>query len=425
MTAGGEECASVFRSESSDHAMSVDVLAEPRRLQRVLVDAGREIIDLSMINPDMAPPRYLLDKLSEAVGKPLNHRYAVSRGIRKLRAAFSVKYETTFGVTLDPEKEVCVCLGSKDALRHTLEAVLSPGDGVLLSYPTYPAHTSAVLLASGKPCFFSIGADETVMLTEIRNALNEHKPKCIVLNFPHNPTGRVISRGFLEAVAELAQSTGTILINDFVYGEMVLDRSRPATSVLAAASNRKNVVEVYSLSKAYNVPGWRVGALVGCESLVRTVSRLKAHVDYGLFLPLQFAAAAALTAPDDLVVSTVREYERRGKILAAGLSRSGWKVLLPEAGCCVWAEPPQGVLEAAASGYPQVTGLSSVSLTVSLLQHHGILMSPGVVFGSSFDKFVRFALVVGEDRVREVTRRIGLGERGLQNNEQIRVVSGV
>lgn len=420
----GEDNHSFGKGELADQSIVSDVLAEPRRLQRMLVDAGREILDLSMINPDLAPPRYLLDKLSEAVGKPQNHRYAVSRGIRKLRAAFSVKYDTTFGVSLDPEKEVCVCLGSKDALRHTLQAILAPGDRVLLSYPTYPAHLSAVQLAHGKPCFFNIEASEELMLSQIRNSIREHSPRCIVLNFPHNPTGRIISKSFLESVAQLAEAAGAVLVNDFVYGEMVFDRASAATSILAAAPNRKNVVEVYSLSKAYNVPGWRVGALVGCESLVRAVARIKGHVDYGLFLPLQYAAAAALTAPDDLVGSTVREYERRSKILVSGLTRAGYNVITPQAGCCVWAEAPKAAFDIAVAAVPQAAAHASVALSVYLLQHHGILMSPGVVFGAPFDSCMRFALVVGEDRIREVSRRIGLVERGGQGSDQVRIVSG-
>jgi alanine-synthesizing transaminase len=385
-----------------------DLLAEPRRLQRMLLDAGREIVDLSMINPDLAPPRYMLDKLLEATGKSSNHRYAVSRGIRRLRAAFSFKYESAFSTVVDPEREVCVCLGSKDGLFQTLKVVLGKGEKALLPAPAYPAHVSAVRLCGGTPVFFPVATSEQYLLRNVERLIESERPRCLVVNFPHNPTGVVLSEGCIRELVEMCGRHGVIVINDFVYGEMGFEVAEQVPSFVPREGTRTGVVEVYSLSKAYSVPGWRVGAVVGDESIVKAVARLKSHVDYGLFLPIQIAAAAALTAPTDLVGATTREYQRRARTLVAALERAGWDVAGPRAGCSVWARIPDQLSSVVA---PSSGGAGSSSLAVQFtsyfLQHDGVLVAPGPLFGEGNDSWIRFALVVSEERIREVGRKIG------------------
>jgi alanine-synthesizing transaminase len=385
-----------------------DLLAEPRRLQRMLLDAGREVVDLSMINPDLAPPRYMLDKLLEATGKTSNHRYAVSRGIRRLRAAFSFKYESAFSNVVDPEREVCVCLGSKDGLFQTLKVVLGKGEKALLPAPAYPAHVSAVRLCGGTPVFFPVATSEGELLRSVESLLESEKPRCLVINFPHNPTGVTLSEGCVRELGALCSRQGVTVINDFVYGEMGFDREAPVPSFLPREGSRAGVVEVYSLSKAYSVPGWRVGAVVGDETIVKAVSKLKSHVDYGLFLPLQIAAAAALTAPTDLVGATAREYHRRARTLVAALERAGWEVACPRAGCSVWARIPDSVAAVVAPSSGGGAASLAVQFTSYFLQHDGVLVAPGPLFGEGSGNWVRFALVVGEERIREVGRRIGV-----------------
>jgi alanine-synthesizing transaminase len=377
-----------------------DDLEALRTLQRVRSLEGHPICDLSMVNPDMPPPRQILDRLLESVTKTSNHRYAVSRGVRRLRESFSVKYMRAFGQRIDPETQVCVCLGSKDATFHALRVLIQPGGAVIVPQPCYPAHPSAVSLAGGKSVYWEFSQDPSEAASSLADLLKQTRASVVLLNLPSNPAGLTVSSAWWREVGAVCARAQATIINEFVYGEMVFTGA-PAASALEAAASGARCVEVYSLSKAYNVPGWRVGALVGDLEVVRAVSRVKAHADYGLFLPLQHAAAQALTTTDNLVRPTVQTYERRLRVLGAGLQAQGWKILKPEAGACMWAQYPASLLE--------VVGPSqfcSVNVAHHLLSTFGLVVTPGVICGRGFDQWVRFAAVANEERLREVVQAL-------------------
>jgi alanine-synthesizing transaminase len=374
-----------------------DHLQPLKALQHALLLDGRPVVDLSMVNPDLTPPRAVLDRLLESVTKPAHHRYAVSRGVRRLREAFSSKYAKRFGVELDPETEVCVCLGSKDATFQTLRSLIQSGDSVVVGAPSYPAHISAVSLVGGHYVPWVYPLEPKVAVSALENLFQSCKPKALVLNLPANPTGAVVGTDWWRAIGEVCRRLDVTIVNDFVYGEMCFS-GQPAASALTARESGARCVEVYSLSKAYNVPGWRVGAILGNHEVVKSVSRLKSHSDYGLFLPLQYAAAAALTASDDLVRPTAIAYERRLRILSSGLKSLGWEVVEPQAGASLWCRyPPYLTPTSGDSKEP-----ASVKVAERLLRDAGILVTPGVVFGPEFDAFVRFAAVIPEERMRDV-----------------------
>lgn len=386
---------------SVDQLLGHDYLRPLKELQHRRILEGKPVLDLSMVNPDLAPPRPVIDRLLESVTKSSTHRYSVSRGVRKLREAFADKYGFRFGVALDPETEVCVCLGSKDATFHALRVLIQPGEHVVVSAPAYPAHLSAVALAGGVAAEWRVAEDPALAAKSLARLLDETGAKVVLLNFPSNPAGMVVSPEWWAEIGRVCAARGAFVINDFVYGEMCFSGD-PATSALTVREQGARCVEVYSLSKAYNVPGWRVGALVGDDRLVRAISRLKSHADYGLFLPLQYAAAFALTSKEDLVRSTAKTYERRIKVLIQGLSRLGWECSEPKAGACVWARFPTA-LGSAASGE---SNFVSVRVAEHILSESGVLVAPGRVFGEGFDDRVRFAAVVSEERIRDVVAAI-------------------
>lgn len=382
----------------ADEVLGRDHLRSLKDLQHQMLIDGRQVLDLSMVNPDLPPPRAVLDRLLESVTKNQNHRYAVSRGVRRLREAFASKYSTRFGVTLDPENEVCVCLGSKDATYHALKSLIHVGDAVVVSCPSYPAHVSSVTLAGGKVVRWNYSLTVEEAARSLEDCLSRSKAKVLLLNFPSNPVGSVVSQEWWSAIADVCVRYGTAVINDFVYGEMCFS-GQAATSALRVREKGVRCVEVYSLSKAYNVPGWRVGALVGDSEIVQAVARWKSHSDYGLFLPLQYAAAVALSSPQDLVRSTVQAYERRIRVLSEGLKSLGWTVEAPQAGACVWAKYPKDLLNVCVGGS---SSSPSVRIAEGLLKKTGVLVSPGVVFGAACEEYVRFSAVVTEERMREV-----------------------
>jgi alanine-synthesizing transaminase len=378
-----------------------DALDDLRSIQHRRVLDGQQVWDLSMVNPDLAPPRIVLDRLLESVTKPTNHRYAVSRGVRRLREAFAVKYSTRFGVSLNPETQVCVCLGSKDATFHALRVLIKAGDSVVVAAPSYPAHPSAVALAGAKPIPWHVSADPNEAAKTLSSLLVASAAKVVLLNFPSNPAGAVVDSEWWREIGRVCAAHQATIINDFVYGEMTFSDA-PAISALHSEQSGARCVEVYSLSKAYSVPGWRVGALVGNAEVVNAVSRIKSYADYGLFLPLQYAAAVALTTSDDIVRPTTQIYERRLRVLAAGLQGIGWKPRIPRAGACVWVEYPRTLVEDVEVGQSR-----SLSVANRLLRACGVVVTPGIVFGEDYDAFVRFAAVTTEERLRDVVTIMG------------------
>jgi alanine-synthesizing transaminase len=374
-------------------------LDELRGLQRQRTAQGSVVWDLSMVNPDLPPPRAVLDRLLEAVTKTSNHRYAVSRGVRRLREAFSHKYRERFRQTLDPETQVCVCLGSKDATFHALRVLLDPGDAVIIPTPSYPAHPSSVALSSGRCVPWMVPSCVEQAAQELSAIIASSKAKVLLLNFPSNPAGAVVCRNWWYEIGKVCAAHGVTIVNDFVYGEMCFPGQSGETSLLAAEVGAR-CVEVYSLSKAYNVPGWRVGALVGDPSVVGAVARLKSQADYGLFLPLQYAATQALVSSEDLVGPTVQAYQRRLRVLSGGLQGLGWQVVSPAAGACLWARYPEHL------GAGEGVQSRSINVARQLLHSAGVVVSPGIMFGSNFDRWVRFAAVMNEERLRDVVSAI-------------------
>ena len=376
-------------------------LEEIRFLQHQRVLDGKAVWDLSMVNPDMPPPRVVLDRLLESVTKGTNHRYSVSRGVRRLREAFASKYGTRFGVTLNPETQVCVCLGSKDATFHALRVLIKAGDSVVVSAPSYPAHPSAVALAGARTIPWHASPEPVEAAQKLSALLAASGAHVLLLNFPANPTGALVDADWWQAIGRVCAAHDAVIINDFVYGEMTFS-GEPAVSALSASVTGARCVEVYSLSKAYSVPGWRVGALVGDSTVVSAVSRIKSYADYGLFLPLQYAATVALTTAEDIVRPTTQVYERRLKVLAAGLRGLGWKITNPRAGVCLWAEYPRDSVADAHIGASR-----SIAFTRNLLSRYGVVVTPGIVFGEEYDSYTRFAAVTTEERLREVITMMG------------------
>ncbi len=362
------------------------------KLQRL--ESGEPLFDLSMINPDIEPPRYLIDRLVEATLKGVNHRYAVSRGIRKLREAFALKYRNRFQVSVDAETEVCVVMGTKDALIHSFAAHLKPGDRVLMGAPTYPLYLSSARLSNINCSFFSISADEQAMLAGIAAAIEDSSIRMILLNFPNNPTGICVGERFYQRLAEIVQGRDILVFNDFVYGEMQFDGG-DSVSMLSIPEIRPSAVECYSMSKAYSIPGWRVGALVGSRAFVQKLSRLKSHLDYGLPLPLQHAAAAGLTTDQDLIGSALHRYEARARTLVTGLRRCGWDVYAPSGGVCIWAMLPE-----------MYHREGSLAFAERLVSTTGVLVTPGVLYGKAYDSYVRFALVLSQEKIIEVVEHL-------------------
>jgi alanine-synthesizing transaminase len=369
-------------------------LTELYEKKRNLLAAGIEIIDLSMINPDLAPSRILLDRLAEASAKTGAHKYSVSRGIRRLREAFAYKYNEKFGVdSLDPENNICVTFGSKDAITQILFALAVPDKSVLVGSPLYQPHLYAIEYAGMKPCFFRISDNEEEMLFDIENKLSCNDVTSILLNFPNNPTGYCVSVDFLNSLATLAERFNVTVVNDFVYGELNHLENKNSSSLLSNPYFKDFGVETYSLSKAYNVPGWRVGAVLGDSNLVSRVAHLKSRIDFGIFLPIQFAAVAGLTYKEDIVLATKDVYTFRLNIMISILEKRGWKIKKPEAGCCIWAELPDSI------------NYNSRDYCDKLLEH-GVAAMPGFAFGSEWSRMVRFAVVVSEDKLREVAMRL-------------------
>ena len=362
-----------------------DPLLALKTIRKSRLERGEQLLDLSMINPDLPPPRLLMDRLMEASMKVDNHRYAVSRGVRKLREAFATKYSSRFGVALDPETEICVTMGTKDALVEVLQVVCAPGDTVLLPSPSYPAHRALAEYAGLRIAYFTLSPSEDEMLAHIKSISSEKKVAAILLNFPNNPTGISVSSRFWQALKTYAFDANIFILNDFAYGELGFSSAQPP-SLLEGGGRPKGCAETYTLSKAYSVPGWRVGALSGDEEIVREVAKLKAHVDYGIFLPIQYAAAAALSSKSDLVSGIREAYERRCRLLGTLLSGIGCEVAIPSAGASVWIKLPRS--------------FSGEECAIIMAEKHGILVMPGALFNTTFSDYVRIAVVAPEEKLR-------------------------
>ncbi len=374
--------------------------------------AGEDIVDFSMGNPDGPTPPHVVGKLVEAVRKPQNHRYSVSRGIYKLRVAICDWYRRRYGVDLDPDAEAIVTIGSKEGIGHLALAMIGPGDVVFCPSPTYPIHQYSVIIAGGDLRSIPL-LPGTDFLAALREAVRTTwpKPKLLILNFPHNPTTEVVDLGFFRGVVEFAREHECLVVHDLAYADLCFD-GYEAPSLLQVPGAKDVGVEFFTLSKSYNMPGWRVGFMVGNREMVAALARIKSYLDYGIFQPVQIAATHALGGPQTYVDEIRETYRRRRDALCDGLARIGWHVPKPKATMFVWAEIPD-----------DFKPLGSLEFSKLLLREAKVAVSPGIGFGDYGDHYVRFALIENEHRTRQAVRGIrkALGTALLPRVPRVRV----
>ena len=356
---------------------------------------GEDIIDLGMGNPDLPTPKHIVQKLIEAVKNPRNHRYSASKGIYKLRCAITDWYQKRYDVELDPETESVVTIGAKEGLGHLVLATLGPGDVVLVPDPTYPIHAYSVVIAGGDLRSVPLVGEGDFfqrLLTATKQTWPH--PKMIILSFPHNPTTMVVDLNFFEDLVDFAKEHHLMIVHDLAYGDIVFDGYR-APSLLQVKGAKDVGVEFYSLSKSYNMPGWRVGFAVGNPEMLAALARLKSYFDYGVFQPVQIAGIIALNEDQDCVHQTVEEYRKRRDVLIQGLKRVGWEIEKPKGTMFVWGEIPKPFQE-----------MGSIDFSKHLLREGKVAVSPGIGFGGYGEGFVRFALVENEARIKQAVKGI-------------------
>ncbi|MGA2338984.1 MAG: alanine transaminase [Terracidiphilus sp.] len=356
---------------------------------------GEDIIDFGMGNPDGATPAHIVDKLIEAVRKPTTHRYSVSRGLPRLRKAVCNWYKTRYDVDLDADSEAIVTIGSKEGIAHLCLAILDSRDTVLVPNPSYPIHIYGPVIAGAHIVSVPVHNQESFLaqLEEIIPRMTP-RPKALIVNFPSNPTTECVELPFLARLVALAREHGFYLIQDLAYADIAFDGYKPP-SVMQVPGAKEVAVEFFTLSKSYNMPGWRVGFMVGNQRLVGALARLKSYFDYGTFTPIQVAAIAALEGPQECVAQICDNYRRRRDVLVEGLNKAGWSVAKPRATMFVWAQIPEPYRD-----------LKSLEFSKLLLTEAKTAVSPGIGFGDYGDNHVRFALIENEERTRQALRGI-------------------
>ena len=356
---------------------------------------GEDIIDFGMGNPDGATPKHIVDKLVEAALKPATHRYSVSKGIPRLRKAICNWYKTRYDVDLDPDSEAIVTIGSKEGIAHLCLAILDSRDTVLVPNPSYPIHIDGPVIAGAHIVSVPVH-DQEQFLSQLEDLIPRMtpRPKALIVNFPSNPTTECVDLPFLARLVELAREYGFHLIHDLAYADIAFDGYKPP-SVLQVPGAKDVAVEFFTLSKSYNMPGWRVGFMVGNPKLVGALARLKSYFDYGTFTPIQVASIAALEGPQDCVHEICDIYRKRRDVLIDGLNKLGWPVVSPKATMFVWAQIPE-----------QYRKLGSLEFSKLLLTEAKTAVSPGIGFGEHGDAHVRFSLIENEERTRQALRGI-------------------
>ncbi len=376
------------------------VFAEVDRMKARARARGEDIIDFGMGNPDRPTPAHIVEKLVESVRNPRTHRYSNSRGIPGLRRALAAYYERRFGVTLDPESEVLVTLGSKEGMANLAQAITSPGDIVLVPNPSYPIHAFGFIIAGGAvrhlPANAASPDERRAYMSALRRAIDHSipKPLAVVLNFPANPTTQVVDLDFYHEVVDFCRFHEIYILSDLAYAEIYFD-GRPPPSVLQVPGARDIAVEFTSLSKTYSMPGWRIGFAAGNKQLIAALARVKSYLDYGAFTPVQVAATAALNGPQECIDDIRRLYRERRDILVDGLAAAGWEIPRPPATMFAWAPIPSAF-----------AGVGSLEFSKMLLREAKVAVSPGVGFGEHGEGFVRIALVENRHRIRQATRNI-------------------
>jgi alanine-synthesizing transaminase len=359
---------------------------------------GEDIIDFGMGNPDGATPKHIVDKLIEAAQKTVTHRYSLSRGLPRLRKAICNWYGSRYGVELDPEAEAIVTIGSKEGIAHLCLAMLGDEDTVAVPNPSYPIHIFGPVIAGSRvqSISFEDGSSSDVLIEKLEYELPrmEPRPKLLILNFPANPTAQCVDLSFFERLVPLCKDLGIYVVHDLAYADLVFDGYR-APSIMEVPGAKDIAVEFFTLSKSYNMPGWRVGFMVGNRRLVAALGRIKSYFDYGTFTPIQVASIAALEGPQECVTEIVSTYKARRDVLVPGLNKLGWPVELPKATMFAWARIPE-----------QFRAMGSVEFSKKLLLEAKVAVSPGVGFGEHGDGHVRFSLIENEERTRQALRGI-------------------
>ena len=356
---------------------------------------GEDIIDMSMGNPDGPTPPHIVEKLVEAASRPTTHGYSVSKGIPRLRKAITDWYARRYDVAFDPDSEAIVTIGSKEGLAHLMLATLDAGDTVLVPNPSYPIHIYGAVIAGANIRSVRMGPDVD-FFQELERAVSESipKPKMMILGFPSNPTAQCVDLSFFERVIGLAKEHNILVVHDLAYADICFDGYQ-APSIMQVPGARDVAVEFFTMSKSYNMAGWRIGFMVGNRELVNALGRIKSYHDYGTFTPLQVASIAALDGPQDCVAEIVEKYRSRRDVLAKGLQEAGWDVEVPKASMYIWAPIP-----------PAYRDQGSLEFAKHLLEAAKVAVSPGIGFGDQGDGYVRFALIENEQRIRQAVRGI-------------------
>ncbi len=378
------------------------VFAEVNELKMAARRAGEDVIDFSMGNPDGPPSRKIIDKLIESAQKPKNHGYSASKGIYKLRLAICNWYERRYGVVLDPEREAVATMGSKEGYVHLVQAITNPGDTAVVPDPTYPIHSYAFMLAGGAVRKMELvfnekyEVDEELFFINLKRALVESvpRPKFVVVNFPHNPSTATVTPAFYERLVDMAKKERFYVISDIAYADITFDGYK-TPSILAVEGAKEVAVESFTLSKSYNMAGWRVGFLVGNPKLVGAVQKIKSWLDYGMFTPIQVAATIALDELEGEVDDVIEKYRKRRDVLIEAFGKAGWVIEKPRATMFVWAKLPKEALD-----------MGSLEFSKKLLTEAKVAVSPGIGFGEYGDQYVRIALIENEKRIRQAARNI-------------------
>ncbi|HTP06161.1 MAG TPA: alanine transaminase [Nitrospirota bacterium] len=356
---------------------------------------GEDIIDLGMGNPDQGTPQHIVDKLIEAAQNPKNHRYSASKGITKLRTALCDWYRRRYDVDLDPETEAVVTIGSKEGLSHLALATIEPGDVVLTTTPAYPIHPYSVIIAGGEVRSIPLRKDSD-FFADMQEAFKNTwpRPKMLIINFPNNPTTAVVDVAFFQKIADFARENDVMVVHDLAYADLNFDGYR-APSFLQARGAKEVGVEFYSLTKSYNMAGWRVGFCAGNKDAVGALIKIKSYLDYGMFQPIQIASIIALNGPQECVKEITDTYQSRRDVLIDGLNKAGWSIERPKATMFVWAEIPEPFKR-----------IGSLEFAKLLIKEAKVAVSPGIGFGEYGDGYVRFALVENEHRIRQAVKGI-------------------